>query len=253
MRIRCRHSRAFAALAAALLAFGTSACASTPKFQGMGAGELFALGQSEFDEGDYGEAAEALDRLILTFPEFPQVADARLLLARAYFADEQYLIASDEFRRFLERHGGHPRAPEAALGVCQSQAALSPISQRDQLYTLQAVTVCQNVVSDYRGSPQAAEADSVANDMRGKLAKKEYENGDFYFRRGGMDSAIVYWEIVVEEYADTEWAPRALLGIIRAYQEIGYDDLVEEYTLQLLNSYPDSAEAREIRGPAPVG
>ena len=219
----------------------------------MVAAELFALGQSEFEEGDYQDAAEALDRLLLTFGNFEQAAEARFLLARSYFEDEQYLIASDEFRRFLERHGGHASAPEAALGICRAQSALSPISQRDQLHTRQAVTVCRDVVADYRGDAASQQADSIANDMRDKLAKKEYENGDFYFRRGGMDSAIVYWEIVVDEFADTEWAPRALLGIIRAYGEIGYDDLVEEYRLQLLNSYPDSEAANEIRSENTVG
>ena len=253
IRIRPSRSRALAPVAAVLLAFGSFACASAPRFQGLTAPDLYALGQREFEERDFDEAAEALDRLILSFPSFEQIADARLLLARAYFEDEQFLIASDEFRRFLERHGGHPRAAEAALGVCHSQAALSPIPQRDQLYTEQAATVCRNVVTDYRGTPQAAEAEAIVNDMRAKLARKEYENGDFYFRRGGMESAVVYWEIVVEQYADTEWAPRALLGIIRAYEEIGYEDMVDDYRLQLLNSYPDSEEASEIRGATPAG
>lgn len=248
LRIASLRDRAARSFAAAALILGAAGCASTPRFQGMAAADLYALGQREYEEEEYEDAIEALDRLLLSFPDFPQAAEARFLLAEAYFADEQYLVAVDEFVRFLDRHRGHAKGPEAALGACRAQAALSPISQRDQTYTLTAVSVCRNVVSDYPGQEVAQEAAGIVNDLRGKLAKKEYDNGEQYFRLGAYFSAIIYWEMVVDLYADTEWAPAALLGIVRSYEKVGYDDMVEEYTQQLLTSYPDSDAAREVRG-----
>ena len=52
--------------------------------------------------------------------------------------------------------------------------------------------------------------------------------------------------MVEEQYADTEWAPRALLGIMNAYEEIGYEDLVAETRQKILDSYPTSEEARGL-------
>lgn len=233
------------------------ACGSTSRYQGMEAADLYRLAQEEVEREDYSDAAETLDRLLLVYPTFEQAAEAYFMMADAYFFDEQFITASSEYTRFLDRYPAHPKAPEAALGVCRAYSELSPISQRDQTFTDQALTVCRNVVADYRGLPVSQEAAEIANEMRRKLARKIYENGSYYLRREFYDSSVIYFEQVVERYPETEFAPKALLGIIQAYREIGYEDEVETARQQLLSQYPDSPEAREVGegvgevGPAP--
>ena len=239
------------ALTAVLWLGVLAGCASGPRYQEMSPAALHALGQAEFDRGDYDAATRALDRLILTHPEYEQLAEGRFLLARTYFEDEQYLLAADEFLRFLERHSGHPLGPDAALNVCRSYVELSPIPARDQTYTRQAFGVCRDVAAQYRTSAVAQEAEAFAEEMRSKLAEKDYENADHWYRRGAYDSAIVYWEMVVESFSDTEWAPLALLGIACAWQEIGYEDDAEEARQRLLASYPESEAAAQARNGSP--
>lgn len=232
---------------------GAVACASSSKYQGLDAAGVYRLAQEEMADEDYGDAAETLDRLLLVYPNFEEGGEANFLLASAYYLDEQYITAASEYTRFLDRYPGHPRAPEAALGICRSYSALSPISQRDQTFTDQALAVCRNVVADYPTLPVAEEAARLANDMRGKLARKIYENGDFYLRRGLNDSAIIYFEDVVNNFPETEFAPQALLGIIQAYQSIGYEDEVQQARDRLLTDYPDSEAARSLGGGATGG
>ena len=234
------------ALTAALVT-GASACASGNRFQNMPAPDLHALAQQEFDRRDLDDAIETLDRLLLVYPDYPQIAEARFLLARAYHEDQQFLLSADEYLRFLERHAGHTLAPEAALGVCRSYVSLSPIPPRDQTYTRQAYNVCRDVAREYASAAVAGEAATVAQEMRSKLAEKEYDSGRHYYDRGGYDSAIILWEMMLTEYADTPWAPRALAGIQCAWLEIGYDDDAEDARLRLQNLYPDSDEARQAR------
>ena len=135
----------------------------------------------------------------------------------------------------------------AALGVCRSLSELSPIPQRDQSYTNDALAVCRNVVVDYAGTPYALEAAELAAAMRLKLAQKEYLVADHYFRRKLFDSAIMYYEFVARLYPDSEWAPMSLLGIYRSNLAIGYDDLAEDAKEQILERYPDSPAASEVR------
>ncbi len=227
-----------------------SACASAPKYQGLTASQLYARAQQEFEHEDYGDAAETLEFLLRASPSFEQGAEAQLLLARAYFEDKQFITAQAEYTRFLDRYPAHPSAPDAALGVCRSNEALSPISQRDQTFTQQALQVCGNMVTDYAGTPQAEEAQRIVTEMQDKLAKKVYDNGHYYLRRDFNDSAIIYFQSVVDRYPGTEWAPRALVGIIDAYTAIGYDDEVEAARQRLLNEYPDSPEAQRISASA---
>jgi len=239
---------ALAALATALLLGGAAGCVSSGGLQNLNAIGLHSRAQTAFDRGDYGAATEALGRLFAVFPEYPQAPEARFLFARAYQENGQYLLASDEYSRFLDRYPLHLLAPEAALGICRSYTELSPIPPRDQNYTRQAYGVCRDVAREYFAHSVAADAQILANRMRGRLAEKEYEAGQHYFRRNAFFSAIQYWDMLVEEFWDTEWAPRALLGISRAFERVGYKDDAEEYRLRLLNSYPDSEAAREVLG-----
>lgn len=234
---------------AALAALTATACGSANPYQGLTSQELFVRAQAEYEEEDWGDAAEMLERLLAVDPNFEQAATARMMLADAYFNDEHYITAQQEYTRFLDRHPAHELAPEAALGICESFVALSPIPERDQQYTRQALLVCPNVVRDYTGIDDevAQRAQELTNEMRAKLAEKLYRTAEnFYASRGWWDSAIIYYEMVVEDYADTVWAPRAILGLIQAYEEIGYEDDVETWRQRLLNSYPDSPEARTI-------
>jgi outer membrane protein assembly factor BamD len=230
-----------------LLSLGAAACASAPRFQGMTSVDLHELGQREFDRGKYDDAIQALDRLLFVFPDYPQAAEVRFLLARAYYEDKQYLLASDEFMRVLDRHITSAVAPESALWVCRSYVALSPIIPRDQTHTRQAAQVCRDVEREYAAWPVAEEAGKLADEMRAKLAEAEFVVGQHYFRRRMYDSAILYWDMLVDEFWDTAWAPDALLGISRAYSRIGYEDDAEQYCARLMTSYPDSRAAREAR------
>lgn len=243
MQNRLFRSTVLLGLAALL---GVAGCRSTPPYQGLTADEIHALAQREFDEGDYEDAIEALNRLLLTFPNYDRAPEARFLTARAHFEEEEFISAASEWTRFLDRYPAHAAAPEAALGICRANSALSPDPQRDQTYTEDALAYCRNVVVDYPGDPVAEEAGRIIDEMRAKLAQKLYEVGDYYFSRDLWDSAIIYFQAVDEQYGDTEWAPRAVLAIMRAYQEIGYDDLAQEARDRLLNVYSESPEAQAL-------
>lgn len=240
------NARRFTVLA--LVAFPLlAACGGSNPYDGLEPEQLWLLGSQEYEEGEWTDAIRALDRLLISFGTSERVPEARLLLAHAYYGKGDYLTARSEYQRFLDRYASHPEAPVAALGICRSLTALSPRPQRDQAYTNEAIGICRNVVVDYSGTEQAQEAARLANDLRLKLAEKEYLNADFYFRRELYDSAIKYYEFVVQLYPETQWAPMALLGIYRSNLAIGYADLAEEARERLLAEYPDSPAAAEVR------
>ncbi len=240
-------------LSVALAAFGllTAGCSSSSPYDGLDADQLYEIGLNEYEEGEFGNAVKAMDRLLISFGTSDHIVAARLLLAHAYYAKGDYLTARAEYIRFMDRYAGHADAPKASLGVCRSLVALSPEPQRDQGYTLDAISICRNVVIDHAGTQEAATAATLANEMRMKMAEKAYMNADFYFRRGMYDSAIIYYESLAELYPETEWAPKALLGVYQANIAIGYDDIADEARQKLLADYPDSEAARSISSNGP--
>ena len=229
------------------LALPLIACGGGDRYQGLTADDLYRMAENELAEGDQENAVEALERLHVSFGDWPRLPEAGLLLARAHYENDDYLTARGEYRRFLDRFAAHAGAPDAAAGECRSLAALAPAPQRDQGYTEEALTVCGNVVLDYARTSQAEEADALRANLRRTMAEKEYLNADHYFRRRQYDSAIIYYQFVVDLYPETDLAPQALLGVYRSNQAIGYDDLAEEARTRLLQEYPDSPQAVEIR------
>lgn len=232
------------ALTAALF---TAGCSSSNPYQGMGEEEMWAYAQQKYQDHDWDRVIQTMDRFFASYAGTRHAEEGRLLLADTYAQKGDYLTARSEYQRFLDRFPGSPQAAVAALGMCKSLVALSPIPQRDQQYTQDAIVTCRNVVADYANTPQAQEAATLANNMRIKLAEKDFLNADFYFRRKLWDPAIVYFQFVVDQYPETDYAPKALKGIYDCNMAIGYDDLAEDARKKLLEQYPDSPEAAALR------
>lgn len=237
------------ATAAALLGI---ACSSTPPFAGWTADQLFEHGRSAFEEEDWDEARRAFERLALTFPGFDSTVAGRHYLAGAFFSDEEYLSAVSEYTRIVQVHPDDERAPEAWMGLCRSYAAMSPNPQRDQQYTVQARTTCQNVASDFPGTPIGDSAAAIALEMHGKLAAKAYGEGYFYFQRDILESAELVFLDLVDSFEGTVSAPRAMARLIDIYEEWGWSEQREEIAGRLRDAYPDSPEAKALEQTAPT-
>ena len=240
---RVRENR-WAFLLSVLLA--CAACTSAPPYAGLTATALLEYSRAAYEREEWDEAVEALERLVQGAPGFDQMAEARMLLAQAYLNKGDYVTANSEFVRFSSTYPTHELMTEAALGLCRSNARLSPITDRDQHFTVQALTSCQAVTLDYAGTPQAAEADSIQAAMIEKLAWKDLDRGEFYFSRGLLDSGLIYFEQVLQTYAETTAAPAALLFIYRTYQRLEYEEEATDTRQRLLDRYPDSPEAQEV-------
>ncbi len=241
-----RFPRAGLALWLATSIASLAACSSTPAFAGWTAEQLYAHGEQAFAEEDWGDAREAFEHVLLTFPGFSGAVDARFFLARAFFEDEQYVSAVSEFTRIVQTYPDHERVGEAWMGLCRSYAAMSPNPQRDQGYTQQARTTCDNVAVDYRGTPAGDSAAIVAAQMLDKLAARAFGEAQFYFRRGLSIAAERGFLQVLEAFPATTSAPLALARLIEIYEELGWDEEREESETRLLEDYPDSAEAQAL-------
>jgi len=252
MRICTARITLTATLAGTVVLAG--ACGGASRYEGLQGPDLYRLAQQEIEDDDLGDAQRTLDRLLINFPEFDSAAQASLLLGDIYFEDEKYITAAAQYSSFLSRYPNHPEEARANFRICEAYSRLSRVSQRDQSETRQALEVCRAVARNFFGTELADSAASIAGEMISTLAKRQYEIAAFYAQRNGFDAAVMYYEAVVESYPDTEYAPKALLGIMEAYGEIvedspglGYEEEVELARERLLTQYPLSPEAEQVR------
>jgi len=220
-----------------------AACGRPLPFPGLNSEEVYALGLQEMEEERWSQAAEAFD-YVLVSPIFTRAAEARLLLADAQYERGLYIESRGQYVRVIERWPADTVAVHAALGICRSLAALSPIPERDQTFTRQARLSCRQVAADFAGLLIGLTASQLAGEMNLKLAEHDYDTGLHYLKRKLWDSSLLYFEGVWTEYPDTEWAPWALYQMVDVFGRLGYQRDVETTRDLLLEVYQDSEPAR---------
>lgn len=178
--------------------------------------EAYHDGMDAFAEGRYDRAIEYL-RATLDFGRTGEWADeAQIYLARAYFETEQYLLAAAEFDRFADLYPNDPRTEEARLGEIQAYYRLSPPYDLDQTDTDRAIALIRTFMANYPNSVFTDDVVAMLEELREKLARKQYEAGRLYERRELYEAAVLTYQSMLETYPTSPYADDALLGALRA-------------------------------------
>jgi outer membrane protein assembly factor BamD len=230
-----------------------AACAARPQtLSQLPPDQLIERAHAMLRERKWTEAIAAFEQFVIQYPTHPRTQEARYRLGEAYYGKKEYITAGNEFSRLANDYPAGAYADDARFKVCESYFRLSPKTQLDQQYTKSAFDHCQSLIAYFPTSEFVERARELMVELRNKLADKEFMTGEFYFRRGAYDSAIIYYEGTARDYAESAQAPRALARLIEIYKALGYQEEEAATRQRLLKDYPNSAEARALQSPAPA-
>jgi outer membrane protein assembly factor BamD len=236
-------------LAVAALFGLLAACGSSrPVWEGLSADSLLAYGTEQLEDRDWDEAIAALQQFTYQFPSHAGYEQARYRLGEAFFGKGEYITAASEFARVSTDFPSGEYSDDARFKVCESYAELSPKPQLDQQYTVAALDHCAAFTTYFPDSPLAPRATEIAQEMRNKLAHKIYMAGDYYMKINAFDSAVQYFNQALDEYPDSDIAPKLLFRLYEAYTELGYREEAQSARERLVRDFPNSEEARRIGG-----
>jgi outer membrane protein assembly factor BamD len=237
----------FRAAALALTALTLSGCFSRQQNPAtLGPDELWARATTAFEARNFGRASQLYEVFVQMHHGDPRAPEARLNLGTSHRERRDYLTAATHFQRLLNDFPQSPLGLAARMGICESYYNLSPRPALDQEYTYSAILYCESVASYYPGTDPASRATAYVAEMRLKLARKAYDTGMFYVRRRAYDSAIVYFQQVVDEFPQTQLAPAALLQMAETFTVQGYVEDAQEARERLRRDYPNSPEAQGL-------
>jgi outer membrane protein assembly factor BamD len=227
------------------------ACASHgPALDAMDADTLFAHATERMQAGKWSDAETAFQRFLILFPSHPRAAEARFRMGETFVARKDYITAAVEFNRLAGEYPSGPFADDARFKVCEAYYHLSPRPPLYQEYTLSAIEHCNSLASYYPDSEFAARAKAMVVELTDKLAEKEYNTGNDYFRKGIYHSANISYDRVIADFPQSVWAPRALLRLYQSYQKLKYDQEAAATRERLIRDYPNSPEAKQLSGDA---
>ncbi len=195
-------------LVTAVLAAG---CGSGEQSTMLTADERFERAKALFEKEDYLDAINEFTIITLQFQGSQHAADAQFYLGDCRFKRGEYLLSAFEYGVMKRSYPASPRVPEAQFKLAMSYYSISPRSSLDQQYTRKAIDEFQSFVEYYPSNPLAADADAKIKELDGKLAKKLYDAARQYVILERYTAALRYFDDVIDQYHDTDWAPLAFL------------------------------------------
>ncbi len=226
--------------------FGFGCGPKAPKIV-LDAEDQYALAKREFERKHWDNAVVELQKLIFNYPGAAFIDSAQFLLGMTYFNQEEYPLAIGEFNKLLSSYPTSQLSDDAAFMVALSDFKMSPKAELDPKHTQRAMDELKNFLDDYPESDRREEAFEVLNKCRTKLAKKAFQSGYLYYRRGFYPSALIYLRQVLNDYHDTEWAGQAQFQIAEVfYKQKKYEQAKEEYQ-KFLQYFPEDELAKKAK------
>jgi len=227
-----------------VLIAGVLGCGGRMSMAALDARELFELGMEKYENRKQLDAIEAFQTVIFNFPGESMVDTAQYYLAMTYFDRHDYVLAKVEFNRLLLNYPASHFAPQAQLmrAVCFYKGTPEHygLDQTD-LYT--AIQQFNDFLIDYPESDATKDAKAYMDEARSRLARKLFESGIVYTRVADYRAARVYFQQVIDNYTDTDYAADATFEIADTYfRSYDWDEAHERFE-NFRTVYPDHERA----------
>lgn len=199
----------------------------------------YAKSRALFENEKWSDAAYGFDLITRVGRGTDYAEQAQFLLAESYYNDGQYILAASEYERYISYYPQNEQREEVEYKRALCYYQQSPRYRLDQTPTGRAIELFQLFNTKYPDSEYVIESAEKIDELRNKLARKNYEAGEFYLRTDRFLAATIYYDQTIDQYPESVWAERALVKQIETY--ITYADRsidtkqVERYNLAISN------------------
>lgn len=222
-------------------------CGENINKQNLNPEEYFAYAKKKFDHHKYFSAATEFTVIVLKFSANPIVDDAQFYLAESRFHMKEYLVAISEYQRLITDYPESPYIPEAKykIGLCYFHMSSRP--ELDQEYTQKAIRAFQDFIEEYPKSKFRPEAEKFISRMRQKLAIKKMLAADTYRKMGVYDSAIIYYDIILQNYYDVPLAGDAMFWKAECQYKIKEYEKARSTFSAFISKYPSNQHVSKAK------
>ena len=216
------------------------ACGGAMKLNELSSDEMFKLGKVKYDSGKYLSAIEAFQTLVYNYPGESVVDTAQYFLALSYFANKDHQIAQVEFNRLLLNYPSSAYAVHAQFmrAVCYFEGTPKHYGL-DQTDLVTAIEQFEDFLIDHPESELVPDCRVYLVTARTRLARKYYESGTVYLRINAFKAAKSYFQKVIDDFTDTEYAAKASFQVAEVeYKQKNYREAERRFK-NFLTVFPD--------------
>lgn len=240
-----------------VLVLGLVGCSSSQRIRHSGPEDAYKQGMKHFEKEDYDKAIRYF-RAVSSYGRGNEWApEAQFQLAMAQRKKGKFLIAANEFKRFKQLYRNNPKVARAEYEQARAYYSRSPKYQLDQTDTRRAIELFRLFIDRHPEHKLVSEAKAKIDELRAKLAHKQFDAGQLYERRDMWRAATESYEAVFDQYPDTPWADNALFRALHSYVEYAdrsvrkkqaerYQKALTKYN-QLAQLFPESSLLKEAK------
>ena len=180
-------------------------CKSTDNKQDNTPEGFFNRGVQYFKDKDWIEADKMFQVIKLQYPASQYADDAQYYLAEVNYGKGEFILASFNYN-LLRRTYPTSEYVKISLyksGLCYYE--MSPSFDRDQEYTHKAIEIFQDYQRLYPQDSLYQQSGKYIDELRNKLAEREYSTAELYTKLYSPRSAIIYLDVIINDYTDTKF------------------------------------------------
>jgi len=210
------------------------------------AAEYFKYSKEMYEDEDYFEAVNEFTVITLRYPGSIYSDSAQYYLGMCHFQMDEFIISAAEFNKLIEEMSRSPLVPEAQYMLAESYSQLSPRAELDQQYTMQAIKQFQIFLEDFPINEKKEDVEKKLLALREKLAEKEWRNAEIYRKMRKLRASLIYYDIVLNNFYDTDFADDAQFGKSLVYMELEEWQNAKNNFILFKEKYPDNELLKEV-------
>lgn len=218
-------------------------CSSKETKKTENPGDLYVQGVNLLNKKKYSDAIEKFMKIKEDFPFDPMTTIAQVKLGDAYFAKEEYLLASGVYEDFFNAHPEDENIPYVLRRLGESYTQLSPTIDRDQAYTVKAIERFTYLKNRYPQSAYAKDVDARIDELTDKQAAHELYVGEYYHKTERYNASILRLEYLLTKYPKAKNRDKVLFLLADCYRKLLSPERSRLYQEQLKKEYPGSIYA----------
>lgn len=214
------------------------------------------MAEQYYAKKKYMLAQQVYEDVMPYFRGQPEFEDIYYKYAYTAYYQKDYMNAENLFKGYLEVYPNSPRSEEVDFMRAFTFFKQSPKAELDQTATHKAIGMFQTFINTHPGSERNKEATRIIDDLRQKLERKDRQSAQLYFDVGQFRAAAVAFNMLLNEYPDTQRAEEYKLMAIKSYFRFAelsveekkaerFEKVLEEAS-EFLGRFPESNLAREV-------
>lgn len=163
------------------------------------------------------KAIEIFTKVVENAP-YGEYADiAQYKLGQCYMDMRDYINAALAFKEIIESYPKSPLVDDAKYQIAMCAVRTTTGPEYNEEDTDRAIKEFKDFVNRYPDSHMEKEARQFINKLENQKAENIFKIAEFYEKRGSTQSAIIYYEEILDNYPESEWSTKALekIQIIR--------------------------------------